>query len=341
MVTLLGILGDTAMMHRAIGLLMTLALLVVPLAVTAPAPAKVPRIGMLMPNRPPSDPTPRLEAFRQGLRELGWVEGQNLAIEYRWAEEKLDRLPELAADLVQLPVDILIAVGPFGARAAQQATATLPIVVLLVGDAVGLRLVESLARPGGNITGLSERYSEMGPKWLELLKETAPEAVRVAVLVVPPLWPVQGKSWNAIQKAADALGVRLQRMEVRAADEFESAFAAMTKMHADALLVLRHPLFYQHRTRLAKLALAHQLPTMHERREYVEEGGLMAYGVSVRENYRRAATFVDKLLKGAKPADLPVEQPMKFELVINLKTAEALGLTIPRLILFQADVVIR
>jgi putative ABC transport system substrate-binding protein len=296
---------------------------------------------MLLPNRPLSSPTPRLEAFRQGLRELGWVEGQNLAIEYRWAEEKLDRFPELAADLVQLPVDILIAVDPFGARAVQQATATLPIVVLLVGDAVGLRLVESLARPGGNITGLSEQYPEMAPKWLELLKETAPEAVRVAVLAVPPLWPVQGKSWPALQKAADALGVRLQRMEVRAADEFESAFAAMTKMSVDALLVLPHPLHYQHRTRLAELALAHRLPTMHERREYVEAGSLMSYGVSVRENYRRAATFVDKLLKGAKPADLPVEQPMKFEFVINLKTAQALGLTMPPTLLFRADEVIR
>jgi putative ABC transport system substrate-binding protein len=328
--------------HR-IGLLvtLTLAILVAPSAAEAQQPTKVYRIGRLSSGSPP-DMERTAEAFRQGLREHGYVEGQNLVIAWRFAEGRLERLPDLAADLVRLPVDVIVASGPQAARAAQRATTTLPIVVVVVGDALGQGLVANLAQPGGNITGLSEQYTELLPKWLELLKEAVPQAAHVAVLVVPELWSIRDASWHALQHTAAALGVRLQRVEAHELEEFEHAFVAMTQAQAEALIVLPHPLFFLHRTRLVDLATQQRLPTIWGPfREFVYDGGLMAYGPSLREQFQRAAYYVDRILKGTKPADLPVEQPTMFELVINLKSAQALGLTVPPALLFQADEIIR
>jgi putative tryptophan/tyrosine transport system substrate-binding protein len=331
------------MMRRIIGLIvtLTLGLLVAPLAAEAQPSATVPRIGWLGGSTASTRPYLR-EAFRQGLREHGWVEGQNIAIEYRWAEGKVDRLPALAAELVQLKVDVIIAGSPLTARAAKQATSELPIVIVSSGNAVGLGLVASLARPGGNITGLSEQYSDLGFKWLELLKEVVPQVSRVGVFTVSTLWPAQGEAWKALEQAAKTMRVTLHRVEVPEPSEFERAFAGMTPEHVEALLVLPHPFVFQHRTRLVALAAERHLPTIWGPfRECVDAGGLMAYGPSLRDQYRRAAYFVDKILKGTKPADLPVEQPTTFELVINLKTAQALGLMLPPTLLFQADELIR
>jgi len=332
------------MTRCTIGLLVTLALglLWAPLLLAAASPpATVPRIGWLGLGTGSTRPYLR-DAFRQGLHERGWVEGQNMAIEYRWAEGKVDRLPALAAELVQLKVDVILAGSPLTARAAQQASTELPIVIVGTGNAVGLGLVASLARPGGNITGLSEQYSDLGLQWLELPKEVVPQVSRVGVLTMSTLWPVQGEAWKALEQAAKTMSVTLHRVEVQEPSEFESAFAGMTPEHFEALLVLPHPLVFQHRTRLVALAAERHLPTIWGPfREFVDAGGLMAYGASLRDQFRRAAYFVDKILKGAKPADLPVEQPTTFELVINLKTAQALGLTMPPALLFQADEVIR
>jgi putative tryptophan/tyrosine transport system substrate-binding protein len=332
------------MTRRVIPLLMTLALalLVAPLATEAQSPAKVPRIGWLSLGSPSSGPTPLRDAFRQGLRDLGWVEGQNIAIESRYAEGNPDRLPDLAAELVRLQVDVILVGNPLAARAAKYATSELPIVIVGSGDAVGLELVANLARPGGNITGLSEQYADLGLRWLELLKEVVPQVSRVGVLTMSTLWPIQSEPWTALQQAAKTMNVTLHRVEVREPSEFESAFAGMTQEHVEALLMLPHPIFFQHRIRLVALAAERHLPTIWGPfREFVDAGGLMAYGPSLRDQYRRAAYFVDKILKGAKPADLPVEQPMKFELVINLKTAQALGITMPPSLLLLADEVIR
>jgi putative tryptophan/tyrosine transport system substrate-binding protein len=330
---------------KAIALLVTLALglLVAPLAAKAQSPAQVPRIGWLSLGAPSPTPNPYLrDALRQGLRELGWVEGQNITIESRYAEGQPDRLPDLAAELVRLKVDVILAGNPLAARAAKDATRELPIVIVGSGDAVGFGFVASLARPGGNITGLSEQYSDLGPKWLELLKEVVPQVSRVGALTMSTLWPVQSEPWQALQQAAKTMSVALSRVEVRDPNAFESAFAGMTQEHVQALLMLPHPLVLQHRTRLVALAAERHLPTLWGPfREFVDAGGLMAYGPSLRAQFRRAAYFVDKILKGAKPADLPVEQPTTFELVINLKTAEALGLTIPPSVLFQATEVVR
>jgi putative tryptophan/tyrosine transport system substrate-binding protein len=331
------------MWYSAVGCLVTFALsmLVAPLAAVAQPPVKVPRIGWLSLGAPSGTPY-LLDAFRQGLRELGWVEGQNIAIESRYAEGQPDRLSDLAAEFVQLRVDVILVGNPFSARAAKQATSELPIIIVGTGNAVGLGLVASLARPGGNITGLSEQYNDLVHKWLALLKEAVPQASRVGVLMMPPWWSVQGETWKALQQAAKTMRMTLQHVEVREPSEFESAFAGMTQEHVEALLVLPHPIFFRHRTRLVALAAERQLPTIWGPfREFVDAGGLMAYGASLRDQFRRAAYFVDKILKGAKPADLPVEQPTKFELVINLKTAQALGLTIPPSVLFQADEVIK
>jgi putative tryptophan/tyrosine transport system substrate-binding protein len=332
------------MRASSIVLVVTLALglLMAPLSPKAQSPSKVPRIGWLSLGAP-SPPNPYLrDAFRQGLRELGWVEGQNIAIESRYAEGEPDRLPDLAAELVRLKVDVIFAGNPFEAWAAKQATRELPIVIVAIGDAVGLGLVASLARPDGNITGLSEQYTDLVVKWLELLKEAVPQASRVGALTLPHFWSVQSEPWEALQQAAKTMSVMLQRVEIHEPSEFESAFARMTQEHVEALLVLPHPIFFTHRTRLVALAAERQLPTIWGPfREFVDAGGLMAYGPSLRDQYRRAAYFVDKILKGAKPADLPVEQPTTFELVINLKTAQALSLTVPPALLFQATEVIR
>jgi putative ABC transport system substrate-binding protein len=333
------------MAHRTITLLLTLALglCVAPRPTEAQPVATMRRIGILSSSSPPTTGlSPLHQAFLHGLRTLGYVEGPHLATEWRFAEHHLDRLPALAAELVRLPVDVIVASGPQAAQAAQHATTTLPIVIVAVGDAVGQGLVASLARPGGNVTGLSEQYTELLPRWLELLKEAVPQASHVAMLVVPELWSVEDESWRALQHTAEGLGVRPQRVEVHEPGEFAQAFVAMTQAQADALIVLPHPLFFLHRTRLVDLATQQRLPTIWGPfREFVDAGGLMAYGPSLRDQFQRAAYYVDRLLKGAKPADLPVEQPTTFELVINLKTAQALGLTIPPSLLFQATEVIR
>ena len=336
-------LGDFIMRRTTMGLMLTLAfaILAVPLPPLAQSPAKVPRIGVLLLGASSDNPE-FLDAFRQGLRELGWVEGQNIAIAPRYAEGEPDRLATLAAEFVRLKVDIILAGNPWAAQAAQHATTELPIVVTAVGDAVSLGLVASLARPGGNLTGLSEQYTDLVLKWLELLKEAVPQASRVGVLTMSTLWPVQSEPWQALQQRAETMRVTLHRVEVREPSDFERAFAGMPQEHVEALLVLPHPLVLRHRTRLVALAAERHLPTIWGPfRECVEAGGLLAYGPSLREQYRRTAYFVDKILKGAKPADLPVEQPTKFELVLNLKTAQALGITMPPTLLMLADEVIR
>jgi putative ABC transport system substrate-binding protein len=297
----------------------------------AQAPAGARRIGLLWISA-----TSRVEAFREGLRELGWVEGQNVVIDYRSAEGRLDSLPDLAGELVRLKVDIIVAVATPAAAAAKNATPTIPIVMISVADPVGLGLVASLAHPGGNVTGLA--YTSTSGKELELLKEIIPEVRRVAILSNP------GNTSNArairnIEATARSLAVQLQLLEARAPNEFDAAFAAMAKERVGALLVLADPVFYS--TRLADLAARSRLPAAYGLRETVEAGGLMSYGPRSPDLWRRAAAYVDKILKGANPAELPVEQPTKFELVINLKTAKVLGLTIPQSVLLRADEVIQ
>jgi putative ABC transport system substrate-binding protein len=282
-----------------------------------------------------------LDAFRQQLRQLGYVEGQNLVIEYRWAADRDDQLPRLAADLVQLKVDVIVVEGHTPAiQAAKQATSTIPIVMAVSGDPVNTGLVESLARPGGNVTGLSLLTPDLAPKRLELLKEAVPTLARVAVL-----WnaanPVKVLDWHETQAAASALGLQLQSLAVRGPTDFDGAFAATTRDRADALVVLPDGLINSHRKQIVDFAMTSRLPGMYPYREFVAAGGLMSYAPSYVDLFRRAAVYVDRILQGAKPADLPVEQPIKFELVLNLKTAQALGITIPPMLLFQADEVIR
>jgi putative tryptophan/tyrosine transport system substrate-binding protein len=329
------------MWGSTIGCIVTLilSLLTAPLTSTAQQAAKVPRLGLLIPGSS-SAFAPRIEAFRHGLRDLGYVEGRNITIEYRFAEGQDDRLPELVAELIRLQVDIMVTDGEPAILAAQHATTTIPIVMAVSSDPVGIGYVASLARPGGNITGLSFMLTEVSGKRLELLQEAVPKLSHVAVLWNPAV-PSSTLGFKETQTAAHALGLPLQSLEVRGPDEFDQAFAAMTREHADALVVLSNPLFFGHRRQLAELAVKHRLPAIFLFREYVEAGGLMAYGANLNAMYRRAAYYVDRILKGTKPADLPVEQPMKFELVINLKTAQTLGITIPATLLFQADEVIR
>jgi putative ABC transport system substrate-binding protein len=279
-------------------------------------------------------------AFRQGLRELGWVEGQNIVIEFRFAEGRFDRLPDLAAELARLKVDVIVAQPTPAAVAARNATATIPIVMMNVGDPVGLGLIASLARPGGNVTGMS--YSvrmETFGKSLELLKTAIPNIRRVAVLSNPGN-PAHALAISSLKVGAQSLAMDLQFLGARGPNEFEAAFGAMTKERAGAVLVVADSLFLVHRARLADLTAKHRLPSMHGLREMVEAGGLMSYGPDSTYQSRYAATYVDKILKGAKPADLPVEQPTKFEFVVNLKTAKTLGLTLPQSLLVRADDVI-
>jgi putative tryptophan/tyrosine transport system substrate-binding protein len=271
---------------------------------------------------------------------LGYVEGQNLAIEYRFGDDQLERLPALAAELVRLKVDLIVAAETPAIRPARQATTTLPIVFPVAGDPVATGDVDSLARPGGNVTGLSILAPDLGGKRLQLLKEVVPGLSRLAVLWAPEN-PYAALVLRETEVAAQALGVQLHALMVQDAAEFERAFAEMVRECAEALSVMPDSMFYAHRRTLVALAAKHRLPVISPWREYVEAGGLMGYGPSIPGMYRRAATYVDKILKGAKPADLPVEQPTKFELVINLKTAQALGLTIPPTLLFQADEVTR
>ncbi len=290
---------------------------------------------------PRPDHDPPVDAFRQGLREFGYVEGQNLVIAYRGAAGRIERLSDLAAELVQLQVAVIVAVGTAATRAAQDATHTIPIVMTGTSDPVGQGFVTSLAQPGGNITGLSNLMAELPSKRLEILKETMPHSARIAVLVNPDNPPAKSVL-NTLTVAAQALRLHLHVVELRHAEELDTAFAAMTQEGADALMVLSGPLLMDDLLgRVADLATKSRLPAMYDWKMYVEAGGVMSYGTSLPERHRRAATYVDKILKGAKPADLPVEQSTKFELIINLKTAQALGITIPPHLLVLADEVIK
>ena len=317
---------------------LALGLLLAPVAADAQQAATTPRIGMLRTGSP-SDRVEEIEAFRKGLRDLGYVEGQTIAIEFRFAEGREDRLPELAAELVRLKVDVIVANGAVAIRAAKQATTTIPIVMAEVGDPIRTGLVASLARPGGNITGSTILGPELGTKRLQLLKEALPKLRRVAFLWNPTN-PSNRLHFEDIQLGAKALGVALQSVEIRSPDGFNPAFTAITRERPDALVMTADPLHRLHVGRIIEFAARSRLPAMYQLRENVEAGGLMSYGASIPDLFRRAATFVDKILKGAKPAELPVEQPTKFELVINLKTAKALGLTIPPALLARADQVI-
>jgi putative tryptophan/tyrosine transport system substrate-binding protein len=328
---------------RRIGLAVVLAasLTLASLGTAAAQPAgTVPRVGYLNPGSS-SDPVRqrRLEALRQGLRELGSVEGRNIALEPRWAEGKYDRYPALAADLVRSKVDVIVAWSGQATKAAQEATRTIPIVMSLVNDPVGSELVASLARPGGNVTGTTVMAPDVVGKRLELLKEVVPKVSRVAVLQHPDN-PASAPMLREVEARARALRVRLQILGVRNPAEIDSAFAAMTRERAGALLTLSDAIFDNQQRQILELAAKRRLPAIAGNRQYAEAGGLAAYGADFLDLERRAATYIDKILRGAKPADLPVEQPTKFELVINLKTAKALGLTIPQSLLVRADQVI-
>jgi ABC-type uncharacterized transport system substrate-binding protein len=323
-----------------LAVVLALGLLLAPLVAEAQQAVRGPNIGFLSPSSLSDSRTLRyFGAFREGLRELGYVEGQNITIEARWAEGKYERLPGLAAELVRLRVDIIVAYGVVAIQPAQQATGTIPIVMAFTGDPVGAGFVASLARPGGNITGLSSMAPEMVGKQLELLKEVVPAVSRVALLSNPAN-QANARQIRDAQGAARQLGVQLQPLAVRSSAEIDGAFAAIATERAGAIIVFADAVLLDHRRRIAELAARHRLPMVSERVENVEVGGLMAYGPSIAERFRRAATYVEKILKGAKPADLPIERPTKFELVINLKTAKALGLTIPQTLLLRADQII-
>jgi putative ABC transport system substrate-binding protein len=305
-------------------------------------PKKVPRIGYLSSFDPASE-SDRAEAIRLALRELGYIEGQNIAIEYRYSEGKQDRQPELAAELVRLKVDIIVVTGGTGqTRAAKNATKTIPIIMVDAGrDPVEAGLIESLAHPGGNVTGFTSLNRELGGKRLELLKEAVPKVARVAVLYDPAAPAAVLDVREVLPAAARALKLTLQPWEVRTSEDFDTVFAAMGKQRPDGLYVTPNPLMANNLRRIAGLALKSRLPSVYGRREAVDAGGLIYYGADLADSYRRVAVYVDKILKGAKPADLPVEQPTKFELVINLITAKRIGLTIPQSVLYRADKVIR
>jgi putative ABC transport system substrate-binding protein len=305
----------------------------------AQQPTKIPRIGYLS-GVSPSTNSARHEAFRQGLRDLGYVEGKNIVIEWRYAEGKLDRLPALAGELVRLKVDVIVAGGPTPTRAAKDATSMIPIVMAQHTDPVGSGLVASLARPGGNITGLSTLAPEISGKRLELLKEIFPKLSRVAVFGTSTS-ASSAQELRGVQLAAGTLELKLQLLDIKGPKDVETAFRGASKERADAILVLSSGVNANLQTEIAELAIKRRLPAMHYRSEFVEAGGLMSYGVSFTDLDRRAATYVDKILKGAKPADLPVEQPKKFEFIINLKAAKQIGLTIPPNVLVRADRVIK
>jgi putative ABC transport system substrate-binding protein len=306
----------------------------------AQQPAKVPRIGFLSVSSPAPRPSSTLEAFLERLHELGYIEGKTVIIERRYAEGKEDRLPDLAADLVSLKVDIIVAGGGNAILAAKNATKTIPIVMAGVSDAVGTGLVASLARPGGNITGSTNIHPDLSGKRLELLKEAIPGITRVAVLIYRGN-PAYGLLLKETETAAQPVGLQLQILEVRDTEELEKAFGVAKKGRSEAINILSSAFFIAERKKLVELAARSRLPAMYTDRSYVEAGGLMSYGPNIGDGWRRAATYVDKILKGAKPADLPIEQPTKFDLVINLKTANALNLTIPQSVLYRADKVIK
>ena len=300
---------------------------------------RIPRIGYLSGTSASVNPA-RIEAFRQGLRELGYTEGKNILIEWRFAEGKQDRLPTLAAELVHLKVDVIVASAPPPTRAAKQTTTTIPIVMAYDDDPVGNGFVASLSRPGGNITGLSTLSPELSGKQLELLKEVVPRLSRLAVLGNATR-PGSPQILREINLAADAFGVQLQYLEIQAPKDIEIAFRAASQERADALLVMQTPVLISERRQVTNLAIKSRMPAIYARPEFVEDGGLMSYATSFTDLSRRAATYVDKILKDAKPADLPVEQPKKFEFIINLKAAKQIGLTIPPNVLARADRVIK
>ena len=307
-----------------------------PLAARAQQAGKIRAIGLLSPaSRSPSV----VPALFDALAELGWIEEKNLVVERRYAENRLERLPELAAELVRLNVEVIVANGTLGPLAAKRATSTIPIVMTAAGDPLGSGLVASLARPGGNVTGISLMAPDLGGKRLELLKELLPRLARVAVL-----WnaanPYAAIVFKETQAAGRTLGIEVQSLEVRGPDDFDGAFDTARKQRPDALITVEDPLTFSHQKRIADFATGQQLPSLYGFREFVVAGGLMSYGANVADLFRRAASYVDKILKGAKPADLPVQQPTTFELVINVKTARALGLEIPPTLLARADEVI-
>ena len=328
-------------MKKATVLLILVAMMLLAVGVTAQAqqPARIHRIGILSPVSGSVFPA-RVEAFRQRLRQLGYVEGKNILIEYRYAEGKRERLPDLAAELVRLKVDIIVTIGPSATLAAKKASGTIPIVIASAADPVGTGLVSSLAQPGGNITGLSLMAPDLDGKRLELLKEAFPKVVRVAFL-----WQPGGTRGNLtlteMEAAAKALGLKLLSLQVRGLDDFEGAFARAKKERAQALITTTGGLINTQRRQVLDFAAKNRLPAIYHYSEFVEAGGLMSYGPDNTDLWRRAADFVDKILKGAKPADLPVQQATKFEFVVNLNAAKQIGLTIPQRVLARADRVIR
>jgi putative tryptophan/tyrosine transport system substrate-binding protein len=307
--------------------------------IEAQQPAKVPRIGFLS-SLSPAVVSARMDAFRQGLRELGYVEGKNIVIESRWARGKIERVPELAAELVRLKVDVIVTGGPSVNRFAKEATVTIPIVLAFDNDPVGNGFAASLARPGGNITGFSTEYPEISGKQLELLKEIIPKLSRVAVLG-NSTQPGNPQELREVELAAKAFGVKLQYLDILSSKDIETAFQAARNGQADAVLVLASQLVTSDSKQFVELAAKSKLPAIYWSPEFVEAGGLMTYSANITDLFRRAATYVDKILKGSKPADLPVEQPTKFEFIINLKAAKQIGLTIPPNVLARADRVIR
>jgi putative tryptophan/tyrosine transport system substrate-binding protein len=325
------------MRRRDVILLLGRAAAAWPLAARAQQPTKLPTIGFLG-STAPSAESQRTAAFVQRLRELGWIEGRTVTIEYRWAEGRTERFAEIAAEFVRLKVDVMIAGGTPTAVAAKRATAAIPIVFAMTGDPVGTGLVAHLARPGGNVTGLSTQTTDTASKRIELLRETLPHLRRLAILANVNS-PVVVLEMSEVQAAAKTLGLEVITLEVRQAEGIERTFEAL-QGRADGLYVCADPLVSANRSRINALALAVRLPTMHDLREYAVPGGLMSYGPNIPDLFRRAGDYVDKILRGSNPADLPVEQPTKFELVINLKTAKALGLTIPESFLLRADEVI-
>jgi putative ABC transport system substrate-binding protein len=303
----------------------------------AQQPGKVPRIGFLPSSGDANNPGIQVTAFQQGLRDLGYIEGKNILVEYRYVEGKVDRIPSLVAELVQLKVDVLVVGSPGTVQETKRATKTIPIVMVITQDPVAAGYVDSLARPGGNITGLTRLTRDLSGKRLELLKEAVPTISRVGAL-----WSGAGTGFKGYEAAARALKIPLQSLEVRSPNpDFEAAFQAAKKGRANALIAVSNIRLSGYQKRIADLAIKNRLPSMYETSRWVEVGGLMSYGASDAEGFQRAAVYVDKILKGTKPADLPVEQPTKFELVFNLKTAKALNLTIPQSVLFRANKVIK
>jgi len=329
------------MIPKILFLLLTTVLLTTASLADAQQPKKVPRIGFISGPGDPKTPGPLVEAFRQGLRDLGYIEGKNIQVEYRYAEGNLKRIPGLVAELVELKVDVLVTGNLPAVRAAKQATKTIPIVMVLSVDPVATGIVDSLARPGGNITGLSRLTRDLSGKRLEMLQEVVPRISRVGVL-----WdadaPGPAIAFKEYEAAARALRIHLQSLKVRGPNpDLDGAFQAAAKERASGLITVRNPLLLRYPKRIADLAIKNRLPSMSEGGGFVEAGSLVSYSANDAGSFRRAAIYVDKILKGTKPADLPVEQPTKFELVINLKTAKQIGLTIPQSVLYRADKVIK